>query len=129
MPVSMVLLSLGSNLPCEIATAIIHKIRLLLPAWFEEIRFSSVYQTPNETDVSRELYTNCIAMGETRLPLDVLEAKCKSMEIQFGRTPASRKAGVVPIDIDIVQYGTEIVRKQNLEMNYMKIGMTELERT
>ncbi len=124
-----VLLSLGSNLSYERATAIIHQIRSLLPAFFEEIRFSSVYRTPNEGKSGLEPYTNCVAVGKTVLSLEELEAKFKSIEVRFGRTPATRSTGIVPIDIDLVQYGSEIVRLRNLEMNYMKIGMAELERS
>lgn len=124
-----VLLSLGSNLSYERATAIIHEIRSLLPVFFEEIRFSSVYRTPNESENGREPYTNCVAVGKTELSLEELEAKFKSMEVRFGRTPVTRSLGIVPIDIDVVRYGPEIVRSRNLEMNYMKIGMAELERS
>lgn len=122
-----VLLSFGSNLPYERATAIIHEIRPLLQVFFEEIRFSSVYRTPNESKKGQEPYTNCVAVGKTELSLEELEAKFKSIEVRFGRTPETRSMGIVPIDIDLVRYGSEIVRLRNLEMNYMKIGMAELE--
>lgn len=121
-----VLFSLGSNLSYEAAAAIIYRIQSQLPVLFEEVHFSSVYRTPNETGDGRESYTNCIAFGKTALSLEKLEVEFKSMEVRFGRTPAMRSMGVVPIDIDIVRYDNKIVRPQNLEMNYMKIGMTEL---
>lgn len=124
-----VLLSLGSNLSYERATAIIHEIRSLLPVFFEGIRFSSVYRTPNESEKGLGPYTNCVAVGETELSLEELETEFKSMEVRFGRTPSTRSMGIVPVDIDVVRYGPEIVRSRNLEMNYMKIGMAELERS
>ena len=122
-----VLLSLGSNLGWMEANQMLLDIQPQLSDLCKDLRFSSIYKTDG---VGRYVgkYANCVAEGDTTMPLDTLERTLKQIELDHGRTSEARRLGVVPIDIDIVKYGDTLVRPKNLEYDYMKPGLVELQR-
>ena len=125
-PMSHVLFSLGSNLGWMEASQKLMNIRPLLGRMCTNLRFSSIYPTDGVGKWVGK-YANCVAEGETTMPLNELEHGCKQLELEEGRTSVARRMGIVPIDIDIVRYDNIVVRPQNLQYDYMKPGLQELE--
>lgn len=125
---SHVLFSLGSNLGWMEASQKLMNIRPLLERMCSNLRFSSIYPTDGVGKWVGK-YANCVAEGDTTMPLNELEHGCKQLELEQGRTSMARRMGIVPIDIDVVRYNDIIVRPQNLQHDYMKPGLLELETT
>ncbi len=123
---SRVLFSLGSNLGWMEASRKLTNIRPLLEQMCSNLRFSSIYPTDGIGKWVGK-YANCVAEGETQMSLRELEQSCKQMELKEGRTAEAKRMGIVPIDIDVVRYDDIVVRPQNLQYDYMKPGLQELE--
>ena len=49
-------------------------------------------------------YLNQLVRAETPLDIDQLNAQLKETETRMGRTTDMRKAGIVPIDLDVLEY-------------------------
>jgi 2-amino-4-hydroxy-6-hydroxymethyldihydropteridine diphosphokinase len=50
----------------------------------------------------------------------------KSWEAECGRTPESKQKGVVPIDLDIVMWNSEVVRPVDYSRSYVSMGIAQL---
>lgn len=86
-----------------------------------EFKSSSVYATPDCQGGNRE-YLNAVAYGLTKLRPDALERLCKDYEASCGRDADMRKAGNVPIDIDLVVYEDQILRPKDYKREFFQIG-------
>lgn len=118
-----VIISLGSNAPDReecMAGAMKWLATVIVGA-----RFSRVYETP-EYSGRYPAYFNCVAEGMTALDADTLNVMLKEYERSAGRTPESKLTGIVPIDIDIVEYGERLLRPVEFEREYFAIGYRQL---
>ncbi len=86
-----------------------------------DFRCSSVYATPDCHGGSKE-YMNAVAIGITSSTPKRLESLCKDYEITRGRTPEMRRAGNVPIDIDLVVYDSKVLRPNDFKRDFFRIG-------
>ncbi|MBN1447734.1 MAG: 2-amino-4-hydroxy-6-hydroxymethyldihydropteridine diphosphokinase, partial [Bacteroidetes bacterium] len=81
----------------------------------EVLRCSSVYETEPWGERDQELFYNAVAEIRTSLgPEDLLHA-LKDIERRLGRTPSKRN-GPRLIDIDILLYGSTILRHAQLSI-------------
>jgi 2-amino-4-hydroxy-6-hydroxymethyldihydropteridine diphosphokinase len=121
-----ILITLGSNLePCAEAEKRLRAALQVLSRKLTDLQVSTLYATPAEGHAVGT-YVNCVAAARTTLDEAALEADFKQLEVQFGRTPADKLAGRVPLDVDLVQYGTHRLRPKNWLMQFMRRGLTEL---
>jgi len=67
-----------------------------------------------------DLYLNQLVYGQTNLTADQLDAFFKRIEIIMGRTQELRQQGVVPIDIDLLQLGSERYHLKDWTRDYIK---------
>jgi 2-amino-4-hydroxy-6-hydroxymethyldihydropteridine diphosphokinase len=67
-----------------------------------------------------------LAVFHSDLPLDEVIQKLKMIEFAMGRQPRDKDAGKVIIDIDLLQYGDEIVRPDDYERAYVQSLLTQL---
>ena len=88
-------------------------------------RCSHVYETPAVGGASGP-YLNAVAEGDTTHSLEEVVALAKQMETDNGRDAAARSAGLVPIDIDVVIYDGEIVRRRDFDQHFFQIGWRRL---
>lgn len=103
-PVSLVFLSLGSNLGDRLANLHAGLNGLHATAGIDVKRVSTVYETEPLGNVEQPAFLNLVASIETDLePLELLHA-VKSLEVALGRTE-SVHWGPRRIDIDIVLWG------------------------
>ncbi len=88
-------------------------------------RASSVYETPAAGGGTRP-YLNAVVAGVTTLPDAELNRRLKRYEVLHGRDLASRLRGDVPIDLDLVLSGGEVVRPRDFSQRFFRIGYEEL---
>ncbi|MDE6073646.1 MAG: 2-amino-4-hydroxy-6-hydroxymethyldihydropteridine diphosphokinase [Muribaculaceae bacterium] len=87
---------------------------------------SSVYGTQPEGD-ARYPYSNAVIAGYTDLTRHEIINLLKRYETDNGRTPAQKAVDIVPIDLDLVVYGEEILRPGDFNASYFMTGYRQLE--
>lgn len=120
-----VIISLGSNLPGDDGEASVNDAVTWLRRMMTDVCASTVYTTPALGAKGND-YTNCVIAGYTTLSADRLEVLAKEYEIARGRTEETRLADIVPIDIDLVVYGTDTIRPRELTRSYFLQGFSQL---
>lgn len=71
-------------------------------------------------------YLNCVIHGKSTIGKDVLIARIKNYEQSRGRTAEKTSEGEVCIDIDLVIWGSRILRPKDFERHYFNIGYRSL---
>ncbi len=89
------------------------------------LRRSSVYETM-PWGGGEKLYINCVLFCETSMELEEVCAFSKDWECRSGRDELAKKAGIVPIDIDIVIWNDSVLREKELERDYFLNGYREI---
>lgn len=86
---------------------------------------SEAYVTPalNGRDAD---YLNAVAVVRTDFDLDNLTAQFKHIETLAGRTPQSKKTGVIPLDLDVVIADGTVVRPGDFNQQYFQIGWNQI---
>jgi 2-amino-4-hydroxy-6-hydroxymethyldihydropteridine diphosphokinase len=87
---------------------------------FPNIVFSDPILSEPEDDNFKYLFRNILACFTTDMNLDELISKIKLTERAVGRTPRDKYQGKVIIDIDILMYGDDVIRPQDLEKEYIQ---------
>lgn len=82
-------------------------------------RVSALYETDAVGDIEQPPYLNQVAQFFTTLPPAALLALVKGFELKLGRTGPT--GAPRPIDIDILFYGEEIVRTDNLVIPHARL--------
>lgn len=97
--------------------------------WLSQIltsfRHSHIYATPDCHGGPKQ-YMNAVAIGATLLSPQELNRVCKEREMACGRNTEARKAGDVPVDIDLVVYGEEILREKDYQSEFFIHGFTAI---
>lgn len=119
-----ILLSIGSN---TFAKTNIDKAKRMLLYLFPNIVFSDPILSEPEDDNFKYLFRNILACCTTDMSLEQLVNKIKLTERAVGRTPKDKYQGKVIIDIDILMYGDEVLRPQDMEKEYMQQLLTIFE--
>lgn len=119
------LLSIGSNAPD--APEIMARTRQRICTLLNEAECSDIYSTKALNGHSPD-YLNMVAAGTTELSASALTSLCKEIENENGRSPQSKQRGVVELDIDLVQYGSVVLRPTDLMRQYVRKGLLQLKR-
>lgn len=117
------LISLGSN--CGNRVENIEKALQWLSGRMTYIVHSGIYETESISGDGK-LYCNCVVQGMYSGDISELTRQSKVYEIECGRTSNARGRGEVPIDIDIVKYGQDILRPKEYEAHYFRLGLERL---
>ena len=72
----------------------------------------------------RDAYLNQLVKGTTELDEEALNDWLKQTELSFGRTQAKRLLGIVPIDLDLLEFDGEKRHPDDWERTYVKELMT-----
>lgn len=117
------ILGLGSNAAQRHSMVMnaIDMLRSLDP----ECLASSIYETDPLSGKGGR-YANAVAVVAVSLPPEPFSAMLKSYELRCGRDDEARRAGVVPVDIDIVYVDGRCVRPKEVSRNYYLTGAFEL---
>ena len=115
-PASRVVIALGSNIGQRAAMdmalrqlgGIVAGGRSTGAVWTEPIGMQS------------DRFLNCLFAGTTTMGLAELTAVTKDIERRCGRTVAEAAAGLIRMDIDILEYGGRRLRPADWERTYIK---------
>lgn len=115
-----VLIGLGSNY--NRLSHLDHALSRLIPCLHIERRTPVLYTEPIEFPLSRELFANVLLYGCTQLPMQELHTLLHALEEQCGRTTEARRVAPerIPLDADLIAYGTEILKPQDLHRPYVR---------
>lgn len=121
------IISLGSNLGYSDAEENLRKAEFFLRSLLgPEIQFSSHYQTDGVGSGFGKKYLNSVCIGYTDLDFLQIKSALKQFELDCGRTVETRKLGIVPIDLDLLQLGDEIFKQKDLQMDFVTRGLKEI---
>lgn len=95
---------------------------LLSEAFYTEERWTEPIGSPKR----RDAYLNQLVIGGTELDEAALTARLKQMEQHFGRSEAKRRLGIVPIDLDILEFDGERRHLNDWSRPYIQQLITEL---
>jgi 2-amino-4-hydroxy-6-hydroxymethyldihydropteridine diphosphokinase len=113
-------LSLGSNVG-ERAGNIARAIEALASHGVRVTRQSSMYETEPVEMVSQDWFLNCVVEAKTELTPQELMRVILGIERSLGRERRVPK-GPRTIDVDILLFGSEIIRKAELEIPHPRIA-------
>lgn len=71
-------------------------------------------------------YSNVVVVGTTDLTENQLVTRTKIIEIEAGRTPASKLTGNMPLDIDLVIFNDLIVSPDDYRRTHFQLGYQKL---
>ena len=115
-----VILSLASN---RFQKTNLSKARCCLEEILSDVHYSDeLWTKPVGNAKRRDDYLNQLVTGTTELDETMLNQRLKQMERDFGRTDAKRLLGIVPIDLDILEFDGE---KRHL-LDWQRPYVTEL---
>ena len=101
------IIALGSNSNQE---ENISKAQILLRQRFKGIKFSDAQWT-EPIGIKSDKFLNCLGTFETDISLTQVKQCLKEIEQTMGDSHESHQKGNVLIDIDLAQYGEEIVKE------------------
>ena len=101
------IIALGSNSNQE---ENISKAQILLKQRFKGIKFSDAQWT-EPIGIKSDKFLNCLGTFETDISLTHVKQCLKEIEQTMGDSHESHQKGNVLIDIDLAQYGEEIVKE------------------
>ncbi len=115
------LLCIGSNCEAELH---LKKAEKTLDSIFPNIRWGKAVCTPSEGNGRKGCdYLNRIASLETAMTEKEVTELMKTIERKNGRTPADKETGLVPLDIDLLQYDSQILKPLDFEKEYIRKAM------
>lgn len=119
------IISIGSN---EHRTANVKKVMEVLTEYFPTIRFSTPQLTePMDMPEDAKAFLNLIALFETDLDRETLEAELKKLETKLGRDHDDDEEGIIPMDLDIIEWNDEVYKPQDMVRPYVVAGLDELD--
>lgn len=111
------LLCMGSNYErgTHIAAA-----RTALSNHFPNILFSTELETEAIGSGFLSPFSNQLAFIETNLGIEELRTILKDIERKNGRLPSDKAQGIVKLDIDILIYNKQVLKKEDLQRDFVR---------
>ena len=97
-----------------------------LQALLYDCKVSSIYKAAAINGIDNE-YLNAVIKAKTKESLNEITVLLKQYETIWGRTPASKQDGIIPIDLDIIMWNDEIIREKDFGHSYFREGWREIE--
>lgn len=119
-----VILSLAAN---RYQKSNLAKARQCLGEVFSELRYTTEQWTEPLSATRHDPYLNQLAEGDTELSLETLSQHLKQIETDFGRTAEKRRLGIVPIDIDILEFDGRRYHEHDWQRPYVTSLIIELQ--
>lgn len=118
-----VILSLASN---RFQTKNLSKARRCLEEVLSDLHFTNEHWTAPINSLRQDAYLNQLAKGSTKMDEADLNEWLKQTEIRFGRNACKRRLGIVPIDLDILEFDGIKRHLSDWERPYVKPLLSEL---
>lgn len=120
---NQIIIALGSNTnPRQNMERASSAIELLLP----DIRWSEAVYTAPEACSNPALFLNRVGIAHTSLPVADLIRHFKQIERALGRVPENKHQGIIPMDIDLLQWNDDLLKPDDLQRSYIKAGISQL---
>lgn len=116
-------IELGTNEPTDNNLSL---ARYYLSSAFDDIQFSTIYDTQSVDFIISCTFYNQTARIVTDLPKEIILQKLKAIEKRLGRMPEDKKKGIVKIDIDLLTYDGEVLKVNDWKREYVCQGVMEL---
>lgn len=98
-----------------------------LSTLFPDILWGETVVTPAEgVSVPVPDYHNRAAVFPTCMSVPELKHLFKEMEKACGRGSDSKSTGIVPLDIDLLQYDGEILKPRDMQMGYVRKALEDI---
>lgn len=120
-----VIISLGANCNPE---ENLSKARISLLGYFNNIRFSNATYTEPENIPNPAQFLNQVAILYTTESFSCVREILKSIERAIGRSPLDKITHQIHIDIDIICWNREILKKEDMQRSYVIKGIKEIEK-
>ena len=118
-----VILSLAAN---RFQKSNLAKARQCLGEVFSDVHYTTEQWTEPLSSTRHDLYLNQLAEGLTTVSLEELNSRLKQIEPDVGRTPEKRQRGIVPIDLDILEYDGQRYHERDWQRPYVANLIGEL---
>lgn len=119
------IVAIGSN---HHRTDNIREVQSILRETYPEVRFSTPEITePIGLPDSSRSFLNLVAVLLTEQEMSEVKAFFKQVEKEMGRNDEDTREGIVPIDIDIIEWNDEVYKPQDMVRSYIVSGMSELD--
>lgn len=116
-------LTLGSNVAR--AACIIEAARAAIDRVAEVRAYSGAYLSPDDTGAGAD-YLNAVLELTTTLSLSEMADFAAGLEQRSGRTADSKSRGVMPLDVDIVVWDTEVIKPYDTTRPYFRTGYQKI---
>lgn len=113
------LLCMGSNLDARLHLKNAEKA---LQRLFPEIEWGEIVETAPEKIDNGQPFLNRAARFRTSLGMADVRSILKQIERTNGRTPASKKEGRIPLDIDLLSYDQQVLKPEDWQKEYVRLA-------
>ncbi|MEG1564135.1 MAG: 2-amino-4-hydroxy-6-hydroxymethyldihydropteridine diphosphokinase [Bacteroides sp.] len=117
------LLCIGSN---DCREKNLQLARRRLQSLFPAIRFATLQYTEPLHFTNPARFANQVAVLETDCPKAEIIRLCKEIEREAGRQPGDKQIEKVSLDIDLLLYGSEVLKPEDLQRDYVVKGQKEI---
>ena len=97
-----------------------------LYALFPSIYFATEMETAPLYLKNTARFSNQVALFVTAMEKEAVVNALKEIEMKAGRRPEDKTAEKIPLDIDLLVYGNEILKPKDLRREYIQKGVEEL---
>jgi 2-amino-4-hydroxy-6-hydroxymethyldihydropteridine diphosphokinase len=116
--VHQIIISLASN---RFQKANLSKARNCLEEILSDMKYTDeLWTQPVGNAKRKDAYLNQLVSGNTELDEEALNTWMKQTELSFGRTDAKRLLGIVPIDLDLLEFDGNQRHQNDWQRNYVK---------
>lgn len=110
----LAIICIGSNFSSEEnVSRAVHEIKQLFEM---HIQFASSIYTESIGMATPSTFLNIVGIGKTPHTYETMRSKLKQLEKDMGRKKEYKRKGIVPIDIDILQWDDQVLKP--IDMNY-----------
>ncbi len=120
-----IIIALGSN---EEAASQIEKACRHIEQLLPHVHWSTPVYTRPVCSICTKLFLNRIGLSSTFLTIEELRYQFKRIEKELGRTANSKYQGIIPIDIDLLQWNDQILKPKDMLLDYIQNGIQEIKK-
>ena len=93
---------------------------------FSDIKWGEIIQTAPEGTSHPSPYFNRAGIFSTNMDIQQVKSIFKSIERQHGRTPSSKASGRIPLDIDLLVYGSQVLKPDDMNRTYVRQALSTI---
>lgn len=119
------IISIGSN---SDRTTNIKQVLEMLEDSYPGSRFSTPEITdPIDLPEGTKAFLNLVGMIPTNQDMESFVAHLKEIEKQLGRDPDDDEEGIIPMDLDLLEWNDEAIKPRDLVRPYVVAGLEEID--